>query len=50
MSKPSLRYIVAQTDHSNIIRDITNSSFISDTFFKVPQYHERFTMEDVSHR
>ena len=42
-----MEFIVANEDLADQIKECTNDAFLADTFFKKPEFHERFTINDV---
>jgi len=40
-------YKIATREHLKEVMEITNEAFMADAFFKVPEYHVRFSSEDV---
>ena len=42
-----MKFIVANEDLADQIKECTNDAFLADTFFKKSEYHQRFTINDV---
>ena len=42
-----MQYRVATKDDAEAVRAVTNEAFMADAFFKLPEYHQRFTAAAV---